>query len=369
MSWSDNENNNGGPWGGGGQRNKPTDIDQLLKEGGDKFRSFFSNSGGPRGFLLISLIVLVVYAATGIYRVMSDEEGVVLRFGQVVRTTTEGLHYHLPSPIEYVYKPKITRINTISIGFRSTTQHFSSASMTDVPEESNMLTGDENIIHLNAVVFWRIKDAQKYMFNVRNIESTIKIAAESVIREVIGRTTFESAYTESRGLVQTETKRLLQAIMDEYNSGIEITEAKLLKADYPENVIEAAIEVQRAKADKDRLINEGEAYKNDIVPKARGDAEKKLQDAAAYKEKKLLAAQGDTQRFSAIYEAYKVDPSVTKKRLQLEMAEEVYGKAQQKIIMDTPKAMQGVLPHMALPALKQGSKDQSKDKVEQGESQ
>ncbi len=343
-----------GPWsrgpGGGPQ---PPDFEDLLRRGQEKFRRYMPGGlGGGRGILLLIVAAIALWFASGFYRVQPDEQGVVLRFGKWVRTTPPGLNYHLPAPIETVFTPAVTRINRIEIGYRSGGD-YRGTSNRGVPEESLMLTGDQNIVDVNYSVFWRIKDAGKYLFNIRNPEATVKIAAESVMREVIGQTPIQAAFTEGRQKIEERTLEKLQKLLDSYGAGIEIRRVQLQKVDPPSQVIDAFIDVQRARQDQERLKNEAEAYRNDILPRARGDAQKILQDAEAYKEAVVNRSQGDASRFLNVLAAYDTSKEVTQQRLYLETLEEVF-QGMHKVIIDE-KGGSGVVPYLPLSALRPGS--------------
>ncbi len=354
----------GGPWGGGGGGRGPwgsgpgggpqaPDFEEMLRRGQEKFRRYMPGGmGGARGILLLIVAAIALWFASGFYRVQPDEQGVVLQFGKWVRTTTPGLNYHLPAPIETVFTPAVTRVNRIEIGFRSSGEYRGAANR-DVPEESLMLTGDQNIVDVNYSVFWRIKDAGKYLFNIRNPEATVKIAAESVMREVIGQTPIQAAFTEGRQQIENRSVTGLQKLLDTYGAGIEIRRVQLLKVDPPAPVIDAFIDVQRARQDQERLKNEAEAYRNDIVPRARGDAQKILQDAEAYKEAVVNRSQGDASRFLKVLDAYDTSKEVTQQRLYLETLEEVF-QGMKKVIVDE-RGGPGVVPYLPLGELRPGS--------------
>ncbi len=230
-----------------------------------------------RGNAIIVLLVLALlgWLASGFYRVNTQQEGVVLRFGEWIETTPPGLHYHWPYPIETVLTPEVTRDNRINIGFRSIGDGGPS-NRRDLPFESEMITGDENIVDIDFVVFWRIGDAGKYLFNLTDPEETTKVAAEAVMREIVGRVDIQFALTDGSEQIQAQAKQQLQALLDEYEAGVIIREVQLLAVDPPVDVIDAFNEVQRARQDRDRLKNEAEAYSNDIIPRARGEAAKLL---------------------------------------------------------------------------------------------
>ena len=364
MPWNGQGGGGGGPWGGsggpgpwgrgssgGGKGNggPPPNLEELLRRGQDRLRGLLpggDNSGG-RLVILAVIAVFVLWLATGIYRVNPDEEGVVRRFGAYSETTTSGLHYHLPAPIESVETPKVTRINRTDVGF-NTEGTGRGIGRQALPEESLMLTGDENIVDINFSVFWVIKDAQAYLFTVRTPEATVKSAAEAAIREVVGRTPIASVLAEGRRQVETDTEALLQNILDSYGAGLQVTQVQLQKVDPPQPVIEAYRDVQKARADQERLKNEAEAYQNNIVPLARGDAEQKIQNAEAYKQEIVARAQGDAQRFLSVLTAYQANKEVTAERLYLETMEDVLKNAN-KVLID--KSAECVVPYLPLPSL------------------
>jgi membrane protease subunit HflK len=279
-----------GPWGGrpGGQQ--PPDPEELLRRSQEKVRKLFP--GGPGGgfggnrkaLIAIPLILIAVWLASGFYRVQPDEQGVVLRFGQWIKTTQPGLNWHVPAPIETVFMPKVTRSNRVEVGFRSAAEIGGGGSPREVQNESLMLTGDENIVDINFVLLWMIKDAGQFLFNVRDPEATVKAVAESAMREIIGKTPIAEATTGARGAIEQHAREQTQAILDSYGAGILITQVQLQKVDPPSEVIEAFRDVQRAQADRERAQNEAEAFANDILPRARGEAERIAQEAQAYKQ-------------------------------------------------------------------------------------
>ena len=352
MAW--NQQGGGGPWGQGPRQTGPQapDLENLLRRGQDRFRGAIPGKGNRRIFILIALVIVGLWFASGFYRVKSDEQGIVLRFGAVVRTSPPGLHYHLPGPIESVERPKVTRINRVDVGFRGASeQGRRTASIRDLPEESLMLTGDENIVDIDFTVFWIIKDAQQYLFNIARQETNVKAVAESAMREVIGKTPIQLALSEGRAKVELETRDLAQNILDDYQAGIDITEVKLQKVDPPAAVIDAFRDVQRARADMERLRNEAEAYANDIIPRARGEAEKMRQEAEAYREEVVRQAEGDADRFLSVYREYARAKEVTTRRIYLETMERIFNGAQ-KVIIDLPSGSSGVVPYLPLPELK-----------------
>jgi len=286
--------------------------------------------------------------ATGLYRVQPDEQGVVLQFGKWVTTTQPGLRWHLPYPIETVETPSVENIQAIDIGFRAVGADRSRSQRRDVAEESLMLTGDQNIIDIDFTVQWKIADAGQYLFNIRDQEATVKIAAESAMREIIGRTDIQPALTEARQQIETNTRTLLQSMLNEYEAGIEITEVQLQDVLPPAPVIDAFDDVQRARQDLDRLRNEADAYRNDVLPRARGEAQRMIQEAQGYRERLENEAEGEAQRFLSVYEAYKDNPQVTKRRMYLETMQKVLGDID-KVILDKD---QGAIPYLPLNELR-----------------
>ena len=350
----------GSPWGtppgggnGSGKGPTPPDIDALIRDIQSKINRFLpggSSSGGkPIGLILI--ILAFVWLASGLYRVGPDEQGVVLRFGKFIKTTQPGLHYHIPLPIETVQTPKVTKVNRIDIGFRSERDSgFSSGGgVADVPQESLMLTGDENIVNIDFSVFWVIKDAGKFLFEIQDPEGTVKAAAETAMREVIAKSKIQPVLTEGRAQIEIETQDIIQAILDEYNSGIQITQVQTQKADPPDQVIDAFRDVQAARADMERSKNEAEAYANDVIPRARGEAAKIMQAAEAYKQKVVAAAEGEASRFVSIYNEYAKAKEVTQERMYLETMEKVLADIDKVII--EKNAGSGVVPYLPLPEL------------------
>lgn len=353
MSWSP-----GGPGGPRGPRGpqgpRPPDLedllDQALRRGRAKLRQLFPGGiGGSRAILVIVLVLAGLWLLTGFYRVNPDEQGIVLRFGAWDgETQPPGLRYHLPVPIETAYTPRVTRETRVEIGFR--TDERRGGQSRPVPDESLMLTGDENIVDVNFTVVWVIKDAGAFLFNVRHPESTVKKAAESAMREIIGRSPIALALSEGRGQIEQSAEDLLQEMLDSYGAGILIRRLQLQRVDPPQPVIEAFRDVQRARADMVRLRNEAEAYRNDIVPRARGQAEEILQQAEGYKREVVARSEGDAQRFVSIYEAYRQARDVTTRRIYLETLEAVLRGTKNKILIDrAAEGGQGVVPYLALP--------------------
>ena len=354
----------GSPWGtppgggnGSGRGPVPPNIDEIIRNIQEKIKRFLpsGSTGGNKPLLFGLIIVAIIWALSGLYRVLPDEQGIVLRFGKFVSTTQPGLNYHFPYPIETVLTPKVTKVNRIDIGFRSGSDTgFSSAGVADVPEESLMLTGDENIVNIDFSVFWVIKDAGKFLFKIQDPAATVKAAAETAMREVIAKSKLQSILTEGRSQIEIETQEIAQSLLDEYESGIQITQVQTQKADPPDQVIDAFRDVQAARADMERAKNEAQAYQNDVIPRARGEAAKILQQAEAYKKQVVAKAEGEASRFLAIYKEYSNAKRVTKERMYLETMEKVLA-AVDKVIIEK-NASTGVVPYLALPEIKKKAK-------------
>ncbi len=351
MAWNP-QGGGQGPWGRGPAGPQPPDIEELLRRGQDRVRRILPGGlGGGKGYAIIGLVLVAVWLLSGLYRVETAEQGVVMLFGRYDHTTGPGLHLFFPAPIGRVLTPNVEQINRVEVGFRGGAESARAVRTADVPEESLMLTGDQNIADLDFTVFWKIRDAPDYLFNVRDPEETVKKAAESAMREVIGQSNLEDALTGGRSEIQARGETLLQDILDIYKAGILITEVQLLKVDPPKPVIDAFNEVQRARQDKERKQNEAEAYRNKIVPTARGEAEQLIQGALALKEKAVKDAEGEANRFLALYETYKVAKDVTTQRLYLEALEDVMQGANKVIIDGGVGGGQGgggVVPYLPL---------------------
>jgi len=321
-------------------------VRRLLPWGG--------GAGRGRGLLLLAVALVAAWLVSGFYRVQPDEQGLVMRFGAFNRTTLPGLNYHLPWPIESVIRPAVTRINRIEVGYRSGVgdtrqQTGRDQGGRDVLEESLMLTGDENIIDIDFAVFWRIRDAVAYLFNTRQPTMNVKAVAESAMREVIGRTRIQPALTELRAQIETEVMKETQTILDAYGAGVEITQVQLQKVDPPAAVIESFRDVQRANTDAERIRNEAEAYRNDIVPRARGDAARIVAEAEGSKQASIAEANGQSQRFLSVLAAYKEAKDVTRQRMYLETMQEILNHSTTVVVDDSLKNLVPFLPLNDLP--------------------
>ena len=342
-----------GPWGSGPQSPGPTppDLEEILRRGQDRLRRVLPGGNlGGRGFALIVLGVLALWGFSGFFRVEPDELGVVLRFGKQVREVQPGLNYHLPYPIEKVLTPKALRINKIDIGMRIVDDLRRGGTATrDVPEESLMLTGDENIVDVDFSVLWKVKPTGvgDYLFNIQNPEGTVKAVAESAMREVIGRSEIQPILTGARQTIENAVQELMQRTLDHYGAGILVQQVQLQKVDPPSQVIDAFRDVQAARADLERAINEAQTYANRVVPEARGRVAQITQAAEAYKQQTVAEATGQTARFLKIYEEYKKAPDVTRARMYLETMERILS-GTDKIILDSGGGGSSVVPYLPL---------------------
>jgi membrane protease subunit HflK len=388
MPWS---NQGGGPWGSGGkgpwgsgpQQSGPTppDLEEFLRRSQDRLRTVLPGGNlGGRGIAVIVALVLVGWGLTGFFTVNPDELGIVLRFGQYVRDAKPGLNYHLPYPIEAALTPKVTRVNRIDIGMRTVDDLRRGSTSRDVPEESLMLTGDENIVDVDFSVFWLIKPdgAADFLFNIHQPEGTVKAVAESAMREVIGRSEITSApvnaapavgtppsagqapgtppaasaaasgsiLTAARGATETAVQEIMQRTLDSYHAGIQVTQVQLQKVDPPAQVIDSFRDVQAALSDAERAQNEAQTYANQVIPEARGRAAQITQAAEAYKQQTVAEATGQTARFLKVYEEYKKAPAVTRERMYLETMERLFN-GTDKIILDSG-GQSGVVPYLPL---------------------
>ncbi len=295
--------------------------------------------------LIFAALIGIMWLSSGIYKVNEGEQAIIMRFGKFNRSATPGLNFHFPSPIEKRIVEKVDKSRRIEIGYRSTgaARSTGAVSARDIKGESIMLTGDENIVSLHVDVMWHIDDLSKYVFNIEKPEVTVKAAAESAIREVIGNTPISSVLSNKKQMIADKMEKQMMQTLSQYNSGVVIEQVKLLRAEPPEEVIAAYRDVQTAKADKEKAINESEAYQNDILPRARGEAAKIVQEAEGYKASVIARAKGDASRFNAVYVQYASNKSVMKDRLYLEAIEEILQDSN-KIIMGG----NGMLPHMSI---------------------
>lgn len=374
MAWN---NNSGGPWGGGGSGGgggpwgggnggsgnrgggggggpfgrRPPDMDDVIRKGQERLRNMLPGGfGSAKGVVLIVLAACVVWLATGLFRVQPNQQAIQLIFGKPYGGPVEpGLHYNLPAPIGHVEVVNVQDQRRTVIGSRGSAGFNRNARATS--SENLMLTGDENIVDIEFAVLWQIKDVFKYAFAVRNAEETVRAAAEAAMREVIGKSNLQYAQTEGRTKIEQDTKDLLQKILDEYGAGVQISQVQLLRVDPPQEVIGAFRDVQAARADKERNINEANTYRNQVLPRAKGEAESIIQKAEGYKAQTVARAKGDAQRFTQVYEQYAKSKDITSQRLYIETMEDVL-KHTSKVVVDKSGAGPGVIPYLPLPELK-----------------
>lgn len=347
-----------GPWGSGPQQGggaQPPDLEDLLRRSQDKLKTVLPGGsfGGKVGIAIALVVALFLWGISGFFVVQPGELGVVQRFGKYVRDAPAGWGYTWPYPVGAVTKVNIERINRIDVGMRIVDDARRGTSTRDVPEESLMLTGDENIVDVDFSVFWKIKPdrgAGQFLFNIQYPEGTVKAVAESAMREVIGRSNISQILTTNRQTIENAVHELMQKTLDDYGSGIMITQVQLQKVDPPAQVIDAFRDVQAARADLERAQNEAQTYANRVVPEARGRAAQILQNAEAYREQTVAEATGQTARFSQVLEEYAKAPQVTRQRLYLETMERLLS-GTDKLILDagnTGAGGQAVIPYLSL---------------------
>lgn len=358
MPWNQNQDNN--PWGkpngssgGGGNNQTPPDLDEMMKRLSERFGGFFgggngNNNGGgevSKGMIMTLIgLAFAAWLASGLYVVAADEEAVVLRFGEYTDTRGPGLNWHYPYPIDTVEKIAILAVERLTIGLNSA----ANSRNRSMNKDSLMLTKDENIVDITFVVLYRINDIKSYLFEIDATQAitTIHDAAESSIRKVIGSTLIDDVMTDKKAEVELETKNGIQAILDSYHAGILITSVNLQDVQPPEQVSKEFKDVASAREDKERAKNEAEAYANSVIPNARGEAKKMILEAEAYAKEVEDRAIGEADRFNSLYQAYRVAPEVTRKRLYLETMEEVLAGAD-KVIVGGDVAKQ-VMPYLPL---------------------
>lgn len=341
----------GGPWGGGpgGGGKRPPDLEDIIRRGQDRLRGFIPGGGqlGGRGIGLLALAALGIWLATGFYTVRPNEIGINMIFGRYVSSSANGLRYNFPYPIGSVEKPLVTQNRTIEIGLRSAEVGRRAPRPTD--SESLMLTGDENIVDIDFTLQWQV-DPNKvtdFVFNLQNPEGTVRLVAESAMREVIGRRNIQAVLTTDRAAIETEVQQLTRDTLNSYGAGIEILRVNLQRVDPPSQVIDAFRDVQAARQDQDRVRNEAETYASRIVPEARGEATRIIQGAEGYRERSIAEASGAASRFDQVYAEYKKAPEVTRARMFLETMERVMG-GTDKILLDGNGNGQGVVPYLPL---------------------
>jgi membrane protease subunit HflK len=345
------------PWGQGPSKptnsNKPPkqvgggadipDLDELLRKAKDKFGGQNGDDGSGKVIIIGLVVLLLLWMASGFYRVLPEEDAVIQRFGELNRTQSEpGMGYHMPWPIETMTKVNVETDRRLTIGFAG-----SGVTERDIADESLMLTSDANIVDIDVVVIWNIANAHDFIFNIRNQEDMIKRVAESTTREVVGQTALQPIITTGRQNVADRIQKITQDTLDAYGSGIAVKQVLIQDATVHPQVMEAFDDVVAAGQDAERFQNEATIYKNDILPKARGEAIRMIQEAEAYKESRIARAEGEADRFSQLFEAYKGGRDVTRERIYIETMEEVMRNAD-KTIIDQENGSQGVMPYLPL---------------------
>jgi modulator of FtsH protease HflK len=357
--------NGGGPWsgGGGGGGNKgggnnpfgrrPPDMDDVIRKGQERLKNLIPGGmGSVKGIVLVVLAAIAIWLATGFFRVQPNQQAVQLIFGKPFGLPAEqGLHYNLPGPIGNVVVVNVTDLRRTVIGSHNATAGFGRGNRA-TSTENLMLTGDENIVDIEFAVLWQVKDVFQYAFAVRNGEETVRAAAEAAMREVIGQANLQYALGDGRTKVEQDTKDLLQKVLDDYGLGVRVTQIQLQRVDPPQDVIGAFRDVQAARADKERNVNEANTYRNQVLPRAKGEASSIIQRGEAYKAQTVARAKGDTQRFDQVYEQYAKAKDITAERLYIEMMEDVLRNAS-KVMVDK-NGGSGVIPYLPLPELKPG---------------
>lgn len=323
-------------------------------DGGQGAFNKLANLKLPKRGAIIAIVIagVIIWLLTGIYIVNPDQQGVVLRFGKYNRTVEPGPHYALPSPIEEVYKPHVTQVLRSEVGFRSVGQSstFQQGQVKTIGEEASMLTGDENIVNVQFSVQYKIKDPVKYLFNIMEPTALVRTAAEAAMREVIGNSEIDSAITDGKIKIQNDATHLLQDILDRYGAGIQVIAVQLQDVHPPKEVIDAFKDVASAREDKSRIINQAEAYRNELLPKARGQAAALRNQAHAYSATRVRTAEGEAARFDAIREEYDKAPQVTRQRLYYETMEDILQNSGEKVLLDANTAGRA-LPYLPLPSL------------------
>jgi membrane protease subunit HflK len=351
MAWNDK---GGGPWGAPptGNNNEPrnrpppggggnNEFEAMLRRGQERLSEMLSGGSGGGKFIPIAIaFVLLVWIASGIYRVDPNEQAVVQRFGAWSRTESSGLHYHLPTPIETVTVVDVTQRHQTEVGSRNSRD-----------EAGTMLTGDSNIVELDFVIVWQIRDPVKYLFSVAQPVDVLERAAESAMREVIGQTDVQRALNEGRGEIEVSSAAILQSTLDRYDSGIQVAAIQLQRVDPPAPVVDSFHDVQRARADLEQQRNDAEKYHNDIVPRARGQAQQIIQDAGGYKDRTIAEAKGEAQQFISVLDAYKQAPAVTQRRMYIDAMETILQHGHKTVIDPSVESKGGIVPYLPLTGL------------------
>jgi membrane protease subunit HflK len=370
MAW----NNQGGPWGNGqspwgrgGGGNQPPDFEEMIRRGQDRMKSIIPGGfGSGRAIILIAIVAIALWLVSGFYVVNAGQVGVNIVFGRFVSQTTPGLRWNWPAPIGSSETPDVSTRYSVTVGYRT---DVAGGPKRAIPEESQMLTGNENMVDLQATVFWRIKDVEQYLFGLDNPNASVKNAVEAAIREIIGRSSFEYAITQGKSAVESEARELAQQMLDSYklpgalSGAISIEQLSVEQLQPPTEVIESFRDVQKARADREAAINGAQAYFNQVTQEAQGQAAQLVRQAEAYKQEKVSIAQGDAQRFISIYDEYRLSPDITQRRLYLETMGGILANMN-KILID-PSAGGGAVPYLPLDQLLK-HRPQAADSVDGG---
>lgn len=359
-------NGGGGGWNPNNGRGKGPgnsgDFEDLLRDLKRYLSTLFGQDSGHRNIFFAFGVFFLLWLASGFYTVQPGEQGVVQRFGKFNRLATSGLNYRWPAPFETVdiVNTEMVRIESLGSEGVGSGKFTNATNMAANSQEILMLTGDENIIDLTFNVQWNVRDAQDFVFNIPNPQQTVSAVTESAMREVVGRTPINAALTQGKSKLQEETQKLTQETLDRYNSGIQVRQVNLIRASFPQAVVDAARDVQAARADQERLRNEADAYKNDIIPRARGQAQRMVQDAEGYKSEVVAKAEGDAARFTSVYTQYRQAEDITRKRMYLETMEKILS-GMNKMVLDNKT---GTTPYLPLPALAPASKNDDKKEAQ-----
>jgi len=361
MPWTNQSGNGGGgpwkpsnpgPWGQGPSNNNTPDLEEFLRRSQERMRRMVPGGDfGGLGLIAIVLVVIVVWLASGFYTIAPNEVGLNLVFGKYTGKTTSGLNYNWPYPIGDVRKLEVTDRNAIDIGsvVREDSRRPGVQLGQPIPEESLMLTGDENIADVKFRVIWQIDPVrpEDFAFNLRNPTETVKAVAESAMREVIGRSQIQRILTSDRNIIEQSTQDLIQKVLSDYKAGVLVLQVQLLSVGPPDQVIAAFRDVTAAQQDQQSQINKAQTYANSVVPEARGAAAAIVAEAQGYKEQTVQEALGQASRFTQIHAQYKNAPDVTRERIYLETMERILN-GTDKVILD---GKQGVVPYLPLSAL------------------
>jgi membrane protease subunit HflK len=340
----------------------------MLRRSQDRLKDLMPGGNlGGRGLVFGAAALVAVWLLTGFYTVRPNEVGLNLLFGKFVGKTGQGLNYNWPTPIGGVIKQPVTNVITTEVGLRAV-ETVRRQSQREALQESLMLTGDENIVDINAVVQWQVDPANPefFAFNIQDPPGTVKAVAESAMREIIGRRNIQPILTTDRVQIENEVRQLMQETLDSYKAGVRINLVQLQKVDPPQQVIDAFRDVQAARADQERAQNEAQTYANRVVPEARGRAAQMIQAAEAFREQTVAEARGQTARFLSVYEQYKLAPDVTRERLFIETMERVFG-GMDKVILDQNNGGQSVVPFLPLNELSRPRAPQAAQPQTQGQ--